>query len=82
MTSLVVRERGSNKFAKVLTFAYKVPSGVRGSLNTWIAVPKINVKSERALVADCKVKSDETAVMGALVEVYIKERCKALTIGQ
>lgn len=40
MNAIAVRERGTDKFSKVLRFMYTVSAGIQEALNTWIAVPK------------------------------------------
>jgi hypothetical protein len=39
ITAAAVRERGTQKFSKILRFMYRLPPSVSRMMETWIAVP-------------------------------------------
>lgn len=54
MTTIAVREQGTEKFSKFLCFMYTVPASIRDRLNTWILVPKNNYSFSKVLFTSKK----------------------------
>lgn len=40
VTTVAVRERGTDSYSRVLRFLYNVPTAMKDCLNSWVAVPK------------------------------------------
>ncbi|PXF43284.1 hypothetical protein BWQ96_06981 [Gracilariopsis chorda] len=81
MNAIAVRERGTDKFSKVLRFMYTVPAGIQDALNTWIAVPKQNIDKKFTLFQTLR-RGNEMQDLQDVVSVFLRERCEVLTVSQ
>lgn len=80
--AFAIREYATKKFSKVLRLLFLVPSTVQHAINTWVAVPKLNVSLRSILFAH---KSDDVSTITneqKVVESTISANCNVLTLGQ
>lgn len=87
VTAVALREKGSDKFSKVIRFMYCVPSTLSKSLETWIAVPRNSTLSNKLFQKrndDGKfmIPAVECTDMRDVIERHILNHCAVLTVDQ
>lgn len=88
VNAVAVREQGTSNFAKVIRFAYHLPTSIAAKLNHWVAVPHRRAMSSRALFtrrdSDGKVcmPADGCSLAQSRVERWVWDHCRILTVGQ
>ena len=86
-TAVAVRERGSQKFSKVLRFIYNVPTSISQMIETWIAVPystthEQKLFSKRTDSGLILHPPDTSPDLKDELERRILQKCVVLTVGQ
>lgn len=86
VTAVAVKERGSEKYSKVLRFLFKVPSDMDAKLNTWIAVPHAvscfsSLYSKRDDSGKIALPIAGGADLKESVESAVWSKCSVLTVG-
>jgi hypothetical protein len=87
VTAVAVRERGTEKYSKVLRFAYRVSAGVASASETWVAVPGCGLSNHFLFVkrddsGRIFVPPADSEALKDVVERALLEKCMILTIGQ
>lgn len=86
ITAVAVRERGTDKYSKVLRFLFSVPLPLQNKLNVWVAVPKTSASRHlfvtRSSSGQLLVPATDSENPREHIEYTLWNRCSVLTTGQ
>ena len=86
VTALAIRERGTEKQAKIIRFGYLLPPHLERKVNCWIAVPHPRRRDQSALFAtigeDGKLAEPVGVDPRSRIESWVLAKCTVLTLGQ
>ncbi|PXF43106.1 hypothetical protein BWQ96_07140 [Gracilariopsis chorda] len=87
VTAVAVRERGTDKFSRIIRFIYSLPSSFSTLLESWIAVPKCTrmfgtLFSKRDNTGRLTIPPNDSTEFQDVIERHILDHCSVLTLDQ